>query len=249
MEGETKRRLGTGYGDAVRTMVRNLQPQAVVMGGTRPDVRWSGSEQGWASYPLWNMVTEKTWADSWVGPENTGWLLAEANVHTRDNWFWYPDSDKTLRTVDFLTKVYLESIGRGANLLINMTPDTAGLVPLAEAKRLADFGQNIETKFGAPLGTVSDISKSQDCIVKLQKKKLIGWIDVEEDISTGQHIQQYKAEAIINGSWKTIAEGSSIGRRRIQPTEPVETNQVRLIYQASSGKGSIKKFTLHAGSL
>lgn len=246
MDAKTMQRFGTGYGDAVRTMVRNLQPQAVVMGGTRPDVRWSGSEQGWASYPLWNMVTEENWSQNWVGPENIGWLPAEANIHTRDKWFWYPDSDKTLRSVDFLTKVYLESIGRGANLLINMTPDTAGLIPSAEVKRLADFGRQVRTLFGTPLGVISNISEPKECIIKLNTKKQVGWIDIEEDISGGQHIEQYKAEALINGNWKTIAEGTTVGRRRIQSTGQVLTDQVRLLYSSADNKGSIKKFALHA---
>ncbi|HEX5027115.1 MAG TPA: alpha-L-fucosidase [Agriterribacter sp.] len=248
MDPNTMRRLGTGYGDAVRTMVRNLQPQAVVMGGTRPDVRWSGSEQGWASYPLWNNVTEDTWSESWVGPENTGWLPAEANIHTRDKWFWYPDSDKTLRSVDFLTKVYLESIGRGANLLVNMTPDTTGLIPAAEVNRLADFGKNIQTLFASPAGVVSNIDDPNACIVKLNEKKQLGWIEIEEDISKGQYIQQYKAEALINGTWTTIAEGTSIGRRRLQPTPKVQTDQVRLLYSGGDNKVVIKRFALHANS-
>jgi alpha-L-fucosidase len=245
MNADTKQRLGTGYGDAIRTLVRNLQPQAVVMGGTRPDVRWSGSEQGWAAYPLSNIVTEKNWSENWVGPENIGWLPAEANIFTRDNWFWYPDSDKTLRSVEFLTKVYLESIGRGANLLINMTPDTTGLIPIAEVNRLGDFGKNIQSIFSKPLGSINDINNPKDCVIKWKEKKQVGWIDIEEDIAKGQHIQQYKAEAWINGAWKTIAEGTTVGRRRIQPAEQLQTDQVRLLYTADNAEVSIKKFTVY----
>lgn len=228
MNGNTMERLGTGYGDAIRTMVRNLQPQAVVMGGTRPDVRWSGSEQGWAAYPLWNMVTESNWSDHWVGPENTGWLPAEANIHTRDQWFWYPDSDKTLRSVDFLTKVYLESIGRGANLLINMTPDTSGLIVAAEQQRLADFGKKVKTLFSAPLVQVASVDLGEQKLVKWKGKKKLGWIELEEDIAKGQHIRSYTLEVLVAGQWKPVASGTSIGRKRIQAIEPVETDQARI---------------------
>ncbi|MBX2921541.1 MAG: alpha-L-fucosidase [Chitinophagaceae bacterium] len=228
MDGKTMRRLGTGYGDAIRTMVNNLQPQAVVMGGTRPDVRWSGSEQGWADYPLSNLVTGQNWSSMWVGPENTGWLPAEANIHTRDKWFWYPDSDKTLRSVNFLMKVYLESIGRGANLLINMTPDTSGIIVAAEQQRLADFGKKIKTTFGSPLSTLSSIPIDEERVISWKGKKKPGWLELEEDIAKGQHIQLYKLDAWAEGAWKEIASGSSVGRKRIQAVVPVETDKVRL---------------------
>ncbi len=227
MNGSTMERLGTAYGDAIRTMVRNLQPNAVVMGGTRPDVRWSGSEQGWASYPLWNTVTTENWAENWVGPENTGWLPAEANIHTRDRWFWYPDSDKTLRSVDFLTNVYLESIGRGANLLINMTPDTSGLIVTAERQRLADFGRKIEALFSKEVKKLQSVSAENETVIDLNRKARLGWLEIEEDIAKGQHISSYRLEAWIDGKWKEVASGSSVGRKRIQQIEDVQTDRLK----------------------
>lgn len=220
--------LGTAYGDAIRAMVHHLQPQAVVMGGTRPDVRWSGSEQGWAPYPLWNVVAGNAWAENWVGPHNSGWLPAEANIHTRDKWFWYPDSDKTLRSVDFLTKVYLESVGRGANLLINMTPDTSGLIVPAEQQRLADFGRKIKSVFAKKVVSLNSVETGTEKVIRLSERSKLGWLELEEDIAKGQHIRSYQLEAFVNGKWKLVAGGSSIGRKRIQPIGPVETDLLKL---------------------
>lgn len=246
MNATTMERLGTGYGDAVRTMVKNLQPQAVVMGGTRPDVRWSGSEQGWAAYPLWNEVTRQNWSENWVGPENTGWLPAEANIHTRDQWFWYPDSDKTLRSVDVLTKVYLESIGRGANLLINMTPDTSGLIVPAEQQRLADFGKKINNSFNQPFVIRNAVNTEKEQVISWKGKKKLGWLELEEDIARGQHIQSYTLEALVNGRWKPVASGSSVGRKRIQSIEAVETEQVRLRISSHQPGIPLLRLSIHA---
>ncbi|WP_138478471.1 alpha-L-fucosidase [Dyadobacter bucti] len=245
MNAKTMERNGSGYGDAIKTMVRSLQPQAVVFGGTRPDVRWSGSEQGWASYPLWNSVGKETWADNWVGPENTGWLPAEANIHTRDRWFWYPDSDKTLRSVDFLTKVYLESIGRGANLLINMTPDTSGLIVPAETQRLADFGKQIETMFSREVKAMHSVSAEKETIVDLRGKTKLGWFEMEEDISKGQHISSYKLEAWTNGKWTPVATGSSVGRRRIQQLENLETDRLKFSVTSDKPDIPVKKLAVY----
>jgi alpha-L-fucosidase len=245
MNGTTMKRLGTGYGDAIRTMVRNLQPNAVVMGGTRPDVRWSGSEQGWASYPLWNIVTKENWGDSWVGPENVGWVPAEANIHTRDRWFWYPDSDKTLRSVDFLTKIYLESVGRGASLLINITPDTSGLIVPEERRRLADFGQKIEQLFSKEIKKLRSVSAEKETTINLDKKAKIGWLEMEEEIAQGQHISSYRLEAWTKGQWKEVATGSSVGRKRIHQLENVETDRLKLSVVSARPEITLPKVVLY----
>ncbi|GAB3276792.1 hypothetical protein GCM10027347_50500 [Larkinella harenae] len=245
MNGKTMERNGTGYGDAIRTMVRNLQPQAVVFGSTKPDVRWSGSEQGWATYPLWNTVAPGAWRENWVGPENAGWLPAEANIHTRNKWFWYPDSDKTLRSVDFLTKVYLESIGRGANLLINMTPDTSGVIVAAERQRLADFGRNIEAMFSKTVKKLELVSSAEETVIDLSKKTKLGWLEIEEDIAKGQHISTYKLEAWANGQWRTVASGSTIGRKRIQPIDTLEAGRLRFSATTSRPDIPLKQITVY----
>jgi alpha-L-fucosidase len=245
LNGKTMERIGSGYGDAITTMVRNLQPQAVVFGGTKSDVRWSGSEQGWASYPLWNNVPKGAPAEYWVGPEMSGWLPAEANIHTRDKWFWYPDSDKTLRSVDFLTKVYLESIGRGANLLVNMTPDTSGLIVPAERQRLADFGKNIRNLFSNEIKVLNAVSTENETTIDLKRKTKLGWVEMEEEISKGQHISSYKLEAWINGQWKPVAAGSSVGRKRIQQLENVETDRLRFSVISKEPEIPLRRFALY----
>jgi alpha-L-fucosidase len=216
------------------------------MGGTRPDIRWSGSEQGWAAYPLWNVVKPGEGFSHWVGPQNAGWLPAEACLHTRDTWFWVPDSDKTLRNMDFMTKTYFESIGRGANLLINMTPDTSGIIPPNEVKSLYEFGKKISSMFSNPLSQSNQNLEGDTINLHMSEKKRVGLIEIEEDIHNGQNIQQYKTEAYIAGQWKTITSGLSIGRRRLEVIEPVETNQVRLIITKRSAEKKIRKFAVYA---
>ena len=248
MDAKTMKPLGTAYGDAIRSMVKHLQPGAVVMGGTKPDIRWSGSEQGWAAYPLWNIVRPGEGFSHWVGPQNYGWLPAEACIHTRNTWFWVPESDKTLRAIDFMMRVYFESIGRGANLLINMTPDTSGIIPDTEVKRLDDFGKKIYGLFSTPLGPLNKKQLEDTLWIQLPEKNKIGLIEIEEDISNGQHIKKYKIAAYVSDQWKVIASGLSIGRKRLDIIEPVVTNQVRLILSGNKDYMSVKKFAVYPKS-
>lgn len=250
MDPLTMQPLGTAYGDAIRSMVQHLQPHAIVMGGTKPDVRWSGSEQGWAAYPLWNVVKPGEGLEHWVGPQNAGWIPAEANLHPRKHWFWTPDSDDTLRDIPFLMNAYFETIGRGANLLINMTPDTSGLIPEAEVERLSEFGMKLNQTFASPLGSTAPEKSKPDneLFLNLPRKQQVNLLVLEEDIEKGQHIMQYKVDAFVRDQWTTIAEGQTIGRRRIQSVDPTETNRLRLSMSGENGQTFIKSFSVYLTS-
>jgi len=245
MDPETLKPLGTAYGDAIHAMVKHLQPNAVVFGGTKPGVRWSGSEQGWAPYPLWNNIAPGDGLKHWVNPGHAGWIPAEANLHTRRNWFWTPGSDTTLRSIPFMKNVYLESIGRGANLLINMTPDTTGLIPETEVSRLSEFGKLLESTFDNPVGMTNPGRASNEYFINLPAKQPINLLVIEEAIEQGQFIHEYEVEAFSNGTWVTIAGGQSIGRKRIQTFDDIETDKVRLLLTGEEGKMTIKSFSVY----
>lgn len=230
MDPKTMQPMGTAYGDAIYSMVKQLQPNSVVFGGTKSEVRWSGSEQGWASYPLWNVVKKGEGLKDWVSPQQAGWIPAEANLHTRNTWFWSPNSDNTLRDIPFMMKVYFESIGRGANLLINMTPDTRGLIPKKEVNRLSAFGRELDKTFSSPIdnANMTRSESSDEYSLNLDQKQAINLLMMEEDIQYGQYIKKYKVEAYSAGKWQIIAEGQSIGRKRIQKIKTIETDKIRL---------------------
>jgi alpha-L-fucosidase len=247
MNPKTMERLGTAYGDAIRLLVHQLQPESVIMGGTKPDVRWSGSEQGWAAYPLWNVVKPGEGLKKWVGPHSYGWIPAEANLHTRKTWFWSPNSDETLRDIDYLTNVYMETIGRGANLLINMTPDMTGLIPSLEVVRLNEFGKTLDNLFKKQLGSALLVKGQElnETFVQFESKEKVNLLVIEEAIENGQNILNYKVEAFINNQWEIIAQGESIGRKRIELIQAVETKNIRLSLKGNGNKMFLKSFNVY----
>ena len=58
------------------------------------------------------------------------------------NWFWTPNDPP--KSVDDLKKLYSESVGRGANLLLNVPPDKTGQIPVEYVRRLQEFKQAID---------------------------------------------------------------------------------------------------------
>lgn len=224
--------VGTAPWDRLVALARRLQPGAVIMGGSQPDLRWPGNEEGLAPYPLWYGVEPGQEAAHWVPAGATGWIVPEADVFTRPSWFWTPDSDTALFSLARLCDVCNRSLGHGANLLINMTPDRRGLIPEAEVRRLGELGEALRRRFAAPLAAVTadaPWSEGHTLVLTLPPGSTVRECVLEEEIEAGQRVQRYRLEALCNGRWSLLCEGESVGRRRTMPLPaPVPASAVRL---------------------
>jgi alpha-L-fucosidase len=237
--------IGSGkYGNEIVSLVRKLQPGAVILRDktAQSDVRPVGGEDGTAPYPIWNMVRKggvKAYDATLSGtlpPEAEGWYLCESDLPTRPQWIWRPNSDDKLLSVERLMRAYCDSIGRGANILINLTPDPRGLIPEAEVKRLADFGAALHRRFGNPIaqtGSAKGWTSPGVLELILPKPAAIADVVLVEDLSLGQHVLKYVLDAKVGGQWKPVAEGESVGRKHIHPFKPpinnVESLRLRIL--------------------
>lgn len=223
--------VGTRYTAVIAEAVRRLQPNAVLMGTHDADMRWSGSEQGHAPYPLWNVLTAEQSFEAWLPEGISGWFIPEANIHTRAKWFWAPNTDETLKTPARLEEAYLTSIGHGANLLVNLTPDRSGRIPEAEMAMLQGAGEVIRARYEKPVSLMAEgarWSEGHTLRLAIPEGAEVDTVVIEEDLKSGQRIRAYRIEGLFDGKWKTLAEGESIGRKRIHVFEPVQTAALRL---------------------
>lgn len=240
--------IGPEHACAIHAYVRALQPNAVVFSGFIPDVRWSGSEQGWAPYPLFNVVTKGRGPLHWISPQAEGWFIPEANLHTRSTWFWSENSDRTLKSVDELMHVYYQSIGRGANLLINLTPDPSGRIPELEVRRLAEFGAELERRFACPVAYTNSFAgwpRAAELELRLPPSRTVNHVVIEEDLAHGQHVWRYELQAQTDNSWKPLAQGQTIGRKRIEQFTPVQADVIRLRILAADDVPVIRLFAAY----
>ncbi|MCL5097707.1 MAG: alpha-L-fucosidase, partial [Candidatus Omnitrophica bacterium] len=239
---------GDRYDRQIANLVRQYQPGAVISReGTAAttDVHWAGNESGWAPYPVWYVVGRGEGRKNWLAPDATGWFVPEANLHTRSNWFWTPNSDSTLRSVPELVDVYCDSIGRGANLLVNLTPNRQGLLPEAESERMTQFGAELNRLFGKPLAETNSQDRWDEgntLELRLPKPARVGCVLMEEEIASGQRIQEYRVEVFSNKKWNIVCQGKSIGRKRIERFDPIVTDRVRLRVLKSAPSPKISRF-------
>ncbi|HKI89191.1 MAG TPA: alpha-L-fucosidase, partial [Draconibacterium sp.] len=143
-----------------RKIVRELQPMACMFSDAGPDLRWVGDEQGWAGKTDWCTLNRDDFAPGVVsdlkflqqGQENgSDWVPAEVDVSIRPGWYYHPSEDHKVKSLPQLLDIYYHSIGRNANLILNLPVDKRGLINETDVKQLEKFADAIKADFADDL--------------------------------------------------------------------------------------------------
>ena len=156
-------------------LIHKLQPDAVIM-GKGPDARWVGTESGygrtteWSVIPLPTAPAQSQWPDLQAGDlgsraqlkpgSHLWWYPAETNVTMLANGQWFWARDKRPRPVTQLVDIFYSSIGRNANLILNLSPDNRGLVPDEQMAALGHLGGIVRATFERNLAAGARITAS-----------------------------------------------------------------------------------------
>lgn len=224
---------GKPYGDEIVALAREKQPNMVIWGGTQPDLTsCSHKEDGIAPYPLWNVLTPGQMHPDFGPPATQGWIIPEAYNCRGTFQAWPTPTSRLLHE-------YYQSVGYGANFLQSLIPDRRGLIDDLSVEYCAAFGAEIRRRFESPIAQ-TDSSKGWPepgaLEIDLGGTKSITHVVVEEEIAKGQHILNYAIDVSAGGTWKTVAEGQSIGRKRIHQFQPaIAAEKVRFrVLQANA---------------
>ncbi len=224
-------------------------PKAMVFQGPHATIRWVGNEDGVAPYPAWNGVS-KADAKSGVAtarhgdPNGTVWLPNECDARIRNTWFWNTKNAHTLKTVEQLAALYYRSVGHGAVLLLNQTPDTTGLIPETDVKRGAEFGAEIRRRFGKPLAETQ--GRGHLVELSLPGKTVVDHVVTMEDITQGERVREYVIEGQVGDRWQELCRGTAIGHKKIDRFRPIAVSKVRLRCLAAATTPRIRKLAAYA---
>ncbi len=244
--------------------LRTYQPNTVVFADTGlfeyGDARWVGTESGTVGYENWNVIDRHGYLR---------WRPVEADTPLRkEHWFWHPNDEKSLKTVDELVTVYEQTVGRGAQLMLGVAPDNRGLLPDADAARLKEFGEAMRARYSENL-VVSRASERSEFLAALDNDPDTFWsapagshhaaLEVKfakpvtfdhavtmEWLNDGQKVQKYSIEVWADGKWKAVAGGQAIGHKKIDGFAPVAANRVRLNILSSASEAHIREFQLYS---
>jgi alpha-L-fucosidase len=232
----------------VNDLVAQLAPEIITFQGRRANsIRWVGTEHGFAPYPCWNTIHWKegeTPAEGAGTPVGNTWCPAECDVSIlRPAWFWRAGSDRNILSLEALVEIYYMSVGRGVNLLLNITPDGHGQIPDAQVRRLQEFGDEISARFAKPLCATH--GEGDNLRLDLGGEKTIDHILLREDIRSGERVRKFVVEGLrADGTWQPLAAGTQVGNRQLFPIRPTAVTSVRLTVQESVAPAKIRELAV-----
>ncbi|MFF7162468.1 alpha-L-fucosidase [Streptomyces sp. NPDC008086] len=256
--------------DSWYTLVRSLAPEAVIA-VSGPDVRWVGNEGGLAREDEWSVVPvqEKDYgrtdyALSYDAPDmgsraalvkarpvadHLQWWPAECDVSIRDGWFYHADQQP--KGVEQLTDIYFRSVGRNSVLLLNIPPDTDGLLPAADVARLREFRERVDRELPEDLARDARTTAAPGRVtVDLGREREVDRIRLAEDIRYGQQVEGFVVEAQRDGAWAEVTRAGAIGASRILLlAAPVRARRWRVRVTGSRAAARIVEFGLYRSQL
>ena len=146
--------------------VREHQPAACIFSDAGPDVRWIGNERGYGAETSWSLLRRDEFTPGTPRykelteghADGTHWLPPEADVSIRSGWFW--SGKGALKSLEELTDIWYASVGRNANLLLNLTPDRRGLIPEEDGERLRELRALLDATFDRDLARAASVQAS-----------------------------------------------------------------------------------------
>lgn len=253
-------------------LIRELQPEAVIS-VCGPDVRWCGNEAGkcreseWSVVPSTLMDVERIAADSQqeddsnfakkdstdsdlgsreaiAGAKKLIWFPAEVDTSIRPGWFYHKNQDRKVRSLKKLLKIYYNSVGANATLLLNIPPDQRGRFADPDVKRLREIGDALRSAFRENLAANAKASASSEAdeahaaqkalstdkdeywravddaeqaemIVDLGRPVTFSKVVLGEYLPCGQHIERFTVSIEKHGKWKKVYAATVVGHKRI----------------------------------
>jgi alpha-L-fucosidase len=64
--------------------------------------------------------------------------------------------------------------------------------------------------------------------IDLDEAKIIGYIVLQEYIRLGQRVKGFTVEVLTDKGWERVADGSTIGYKRILKVNPVKARSIRI---------------------
>jgi alpha-L-fucosidase len=265
-------------------LIRKLQPDAViaVMG---PDVRWVGTETGYGRETEWSVVPVDLQAQENIAAgsqKNAGfapvnmmdddlgsrsritkaktlvWYPAEIDVSIRPGWFYHPAEDSQVKSASALMDIYFSSVGRNGVLLLNIPPDTRGLIQqedinsLREWKRRRDAtfsenllnGSKITSEHGKGKRAVLDgklktywttTGSDTNAVLEfdLPAPQTFDVLLLQENIRMGQRIEKFTVDYEEGKEWKSLTRGTTVGYMRLLDFPAVTAKKIRITILSS----------------
>lgn len=214
--------------DKFKKFVKQTAPQTVIFSDVGPHIRWMGNENGIAGLTNYNTLNVDGFtpgagaqpSDTLTQGNKFGkyWIPAECDVSIRPGWFFHEAENDRVKTPISLLNLYYQSVGRGANLLLNVPPNRAGLIDSVDASHLLEF-KNLLDRFNDSKQAVKwNLNKTDDGMIweySLDRSISCNALKLKEAIQHGQRIMQFSIHFFANDGRETVMDATTIGNQKI----------------------------------
>ncbi len=234
------------------------QPQAVLFGNFGgADIRWIGNEAGKTSEPCWCGFHDRWAEEDPAGldllrhgdPFGAKWKPAEVDVSIRQDTHWFHHDGDAPIPLEWLVRIWKDSVGRGCGFLLNLPPTREGVFSEADILRLRELrawtdrlaGPTIAEAAIEPPGSVPD---GGHLSFALPEERTVQGVWIEEDIRLGQRISAFSIQHRPNddADWTLVASGQTVGRRRYLDVPPLRGGTLRLRIDSALAPPHVSSF-------
>ena len=127
-------------------MIKELQPNCAIWGWGQ-DCHWVGNEEGWAGTTSWSTYGTGALGNEVGDEDGWKWLPSEVDAKNGNGWFWNTSADASVKSSQQLFNMYLTSVGRNSNLILNFPPNRAGRLSDATVDRMRGMKTLLDQAF------------------------------------------------------------------------------------------------------
>lgn len=189
------------------------------------------------------------------------WYPAEVDVSIRPGWFYHPQEDGMVKSVEELFGIYLRSVGGNSTLLLNVPPAPNGLLHPNDTACLKGLGEKLRGAFGHNLAAEArlladcaqpghDIEQARTdgyqswfrgpqghtacrVTVELPQETGVAYVVLKEYIPDSQRIERFR---VTDGRGRVLYQGSTVGYKKIVPLPPgTRTDRLHIIIEDARG--------------
>jgi alpha-L-fucosidase len=185
------------------------------------------------------------------------WIPAECDVSIRPGWFYHASEDSLVKTPEALFAIYLKSVGRGANFLLNIPANRRGLISSYDSAALLGFaalrrknfhssilehpGASVQLNGKNVRSELTDgnedtwISAGKDyknasIDIRFNKKTELNCIELKEPVQEGQRVKSFTIELRNGNELLASLQQTTIGHQRILtfPLQSVTSIRIKI---------------------
>lgn len=144
------------------------------------------------------------------------WYPAEVDVSISKTWFYNKNTDRTLKSVNKLMKIYNTSVGSNCYLLLNVPPNSEGKFSEKEIKLLEKFGNKIKEQTKKQVIKKKNPKfKDNEFIADFKQRRKFRTVVLKENILNSQRVESFELYAVNGKRERKIYSSTIIGMNKI----------------------------------